>query len=212
MTTVGSGLQIAGVYVNLRNHLGNAAQTQRTIEASSHRVQLKTVEIPDARNKVEDGTMAAATLQHSNDLTARIRRELISDPRVVGLSVETSVNEDNDEVTLSGTVKTYAAKLYAEDAARRIAEARGVTNRIEVKIPPHEFKADKEVAEVVRYTFRWNVLLPANSIDCVVVGGWVLLTGKVSAQYQKLEAEIAISHVAGVRGIVNDIEIAAPMD
>jgi len=154
--------------------------------------------------------MTAATLLQSSDVSARVRREITSDPRVTGQSLEASF--DNDTITLTGTVRSFAAKLYAEEAARRVGELKDVHNRIEVKIPAHDFKADKEVAEAIRYTYRWNVLLPSNSIDCVVVDGWVLLTGKVSAEYQKLEAEVAIYHIAGLRGIVNDIEIAAPMD
>ncbi len=156
--------------------------------------------------------MTATTLQHNNDVAARIRRELISDPRVVGLGVDANYNPDSEIVVLSGTVKTYAAKLYAEDAAKRIGEVKDVQNRIDVKIPSHEFRQDKEVSDAVRSTLKWNVLLPSNSVECTVVDGWVLLTGKVSAQYQKLEAEVAIRHIHGVRGIVNDVEIAAPMD
>ncbi len=154
--------------------------------------------------------MAAATIQQANDVNAKVRREIASDPRISGIALETSVEDST--VTLVGSVKSFAAKVYAEAAAHRVSEVTVVNNRLEVKIPRHEFRADKEISDAVRYHFKWNVLLPSGSIDCVVVDGWVLLQGKVSAEYQKLEAQVAISHISGVKGIVNDIEIAAPMD
>jgi osmotically-inducible protein OsmY len=154
--------------------------------------------------------MAAATIQHANDVSTKVKREIASDPRITGLTLETSVQDGT--VTLSGSVKSFAAKLYAEAAARKVAEVTEVNNRLEVTISRHEFRADKEIGDAIRYHFKWNVLIPSGTVDCVVVGGWVLLQGKVNAEYQKLEAEMAICHIAGVKGIVNDIEIAAPMD
>jgi osmotically-inducible protein OsmY len=155
---------------------------------------------------MEDGAMTALTFVRMDDISANIRREVLSDPKISVDSLQ--VEDRNGEVNLNGVTETYAARLFAEAAARRVPGLRGLQNDIRVVIPRLKFRADSEIADAVRYTFKWNVLLQAQRLNCVVADGWVLIRGNVSAEYQKHEAEASISHIAGVKGIVNDVVVA----
>jgi len=142
----------------------------------------------------------------AEDTADRVRRELFLDPRVELENLNVEIHQDLD-VTLSGTATTYASKLYAEGDVRQMYGIRDVHNHIKVVVPPQNFRSDMEIADAVRHTFRWNSILPPKSVNCVVADGWVLITGNVSAEYQKEEAETAVTHIWGVKGIVNDVKV-----
>ena len=87
-----------------------------------------------------------------------IIEELTWDPRVdeteVGVAVEGGV------VTLTGTVTSWAKRLAAQEAARRVAGVKDVANDIAVKTPGGLFRTDTEIAQAVRRTLEWDVFVP----------------------------------------------------
>jgi osmotically-inducible protein OsmY len=149
------------------------------------------------------------TTFHKTDaeIESQIREELRWDCRTDGHSIKIDVTDG--VVTLSGTVNIYAVKCAAEEAAHRIAGVQGLNNEIVVKIPYLEFKADMEIAAIATQIFAWNVLIPHERVSAHVFNGWVTLVGTVDCWSQREEVQRAVSILAGVRGITNQIRVNA---
>jgi len=53
----------------------------------------------------------------------------------------------------------------------------------------------------------WNAAVPKDAIKAKVTKGWVTLSGAVEWPFQRHTAERTISHLIGVKGVINEIEI-----
>jgi osmotically-inducible protein OsmY len=113
-------------------------------------------------------------------------------------------------VTLTGTVDNYARKLAAQEAAHRVAGVLDVANDIQVRVFSSATPTDTEIAQAVRRALEWDVWVPDERIQSTVSNGWVTLEGAVDLLRQCEDAERAIHHLTGVRGVTNKISIAAP--
>jgi len=135
-----------------------------------------------------------------------VLRELKLDTRVdegeIGLVVTKGV------VTLMGATASYVKKLAAQEAAHRVAGVRDVANDIKVKVPGSLARTDTEIAQAVRRALEWDVLVPDERIQSTVADGWVTLEGTVELLRERDDAERAIRHLAGVRGVINKIMAA----
>jgi osmotically-inducible protein OsmY len=146
------------------------------------------------------------------DLQEQVLRELRFDPRVDASKIGVTARADG-VVTLTGTVETYSEKLAAEEAAKRVAGVRAVANDIEVVIPGTARRSDTDIAERALSALRMRST-PLEKIKVIVKNGWVTLEGEVEYYYQKQEAERAVSALAGVTGVTNNIRVrplAVPM-
>lgn len=131
-----------------------------------------------------------------------VHRELDWDPDLDNSAV--GVVAKNGVVTLTGFIDSYAGKLAAERAAKRVRGVRAVANDIEVRL-----KLDRTDADIARDAARaleLRIGVP-ESVQAVVHNGHVTLTGKVSWIAQRKNAEKAVRHVLGLKGIVNRIEV-----
>ena len=108
-------------------------------------------------------------------------------------------------VTLSGFIDTYAGKLAAERAAKRVRGVRAVANDLQVRLRME--RPDDEIAGDAARALGLRVTLPAE-VQAVVHGGHVTLTGRVTSLFQRAVAGKAIHEIKGVKGIVNRIDIA----
>lgn len=122
------------------------------------------------------------------------------------------VNVRNGVVTLTGSVDSYARKIAARKAAHRVAGVLDVANQIEVHLPSDHPRSDTDIAQAVRQSLEWNVLLPADRIHSTVTTGWVTLEGEVEFYRERIDAEHAVSGLAGVRGVTNRIRVCARID
>lgn len=113
-------------------------------------------------------------------------------------------------VTLVGTVPSYAEKLAAQDAARAVDGVHDLVNEIDVKRSAGAHPSDDELRVIIDRVLDWDALVPERDLNASVADGWVTLSGTVSTASQRAEAERAISHLQGVRGIRDTIEIAEP--
>ena len=109
-------------------------------------------------------------------------------------------------VTLSGTVATYAEKWAVERAAQRVEGVKGIAEEITIKLNGEHTRTDAEIADVVVTALKWHVWLP-NDIKATVDKGWVTLTGLVNWEYQRTAATEALSFLAGVKGVSNQITL-----
>lgn len=144
-----------------------------------------------------------------NDL--KLRRDILDelefqphiDAAAIGVAVENGV------VSLTGHVRTYAEKIAAERAVKRVKGVHAVAEEIEVRIPGDADVADDVIASRCLDIIQWNADIPEDQIQVKVQQGWVTLEGEVEWQYQKEDAERAMCKLAGVVGI-NNLLIVKP--
>ena len=132
--------------------------------------------------------------------------ELDFEPSVEAAHIGVAV--DKGIVTLTGHVGTYAQRVAAEKAVRKVRGVRGVVEEIEVRFAGGTPPRDEDLAQRAVQMLDWSATVPRNAVQVQVQGGWVTLTGKVDWQYQKEEAYRSIRRLAGVVGIINRIEVS----
>jgi osmotically-inducible protein OsmY len=113
-------------------------------------------------------------------------------------------------VTLTGVVTSYAKKLAAQEAAHRVMGVLDVANDIRVRIPGSLGRTDTEIAQAVRNTLEWDVLVPDTHITSTVADGWVTLEGDVNRLREREDAERAVRRLLGVHGVHNKIVVRPP--
>jgi len=135
-----------------------------------------------------------------------VQDELIWEPSIdetrIGVSVEDGV------VTLSGEVDSYAKKIAAEKAAKRVKGVKAVAEDIIVNYGMEEEKTDTEIAKAVVNALQWHASVPEEAVIPKVENGWVYLSGQVRWGYQKESAKNAVKDLSGVKGVINSITIS----
>jgi osmotically-inducible protein OsmY len=142
-------------------------------------------------------------------LQERVLDELEFEPSINAAHIGVTANKG--VVTLTGFVTSYAEKLAAERATRRVKGVTAIAQEIEVRLPSDTKRADDEIAARAVNILHWQVGLPADRIMVKVERGLVTLSGEVEWGYQKSDAEAAIHKLTGVVGVINQIRIAAPV-
>jgi osmotically-inducible protein OsmY len=142
-----------------------------------------------------------------NDLRLRqdVLDELEFQPNVHATHI--GVATENGVVTLSGHVGSYAEKLAAVTATKRVKGVRAVADDMQVRYPDDKKTEDDEIAKRVVDILGWDVEVPSGAIQAVVRDGWVTLSGTVEWQYQRKAAEDDVRKLSGVRSVSNKIEI-----
>lgn len=142
----------------------------------------------------------------AQDLRQQLLEELDWEPKLGTSQVDVKLS-DHGVVTLSGLVKSYAEKVAAERATRRVRGVHAVVNDIDILLPMTHERSDAAIAEAVVRALEWNVLVPDDAIDVRVSDGWVRLSGTVDWNYQRTTAADAAKFLAGVKGITNLITV-----
>jgi len=138
-------------------------------------------------------------------LQRHVLDELCFDPKLDAAHI--GVIAEKGIVTLTGHVTSYAEKVAAEHAARRVKGVRAIAEKIEVRLPNHKRIADDEIAQRVADILALNATIPANAIQISVHDGWVNLEGAVQWQFQRAEAQKQVSNLSGLTGIINNIAL-----
>lgn len=142
-----------------------------------------------------------------SDITIRqnVMDELEFEPSVDAAHIGVAV--ENGVAALCGHVGSYAEKLAAEQAVRRVKGVRAIAEEIEVRYPNDKKTADDEIAARILSILRWSSVVLADSVMVRVQNGWVSLSGEVNWDYERRAAEAQVRRLAGVVGVVNDITI-----
>src|SRR5579871_3628747 len=102
-----------------------------------------------------------APMISDKELRQHVLDELDFEPSVdaahIGIAARDGV------VTLTGRVASYAEKLAAEGAARRVKGVRGIAEEIEVHLPSDKKRSDDEIAERAIKIIDW-VSVPSERI------------------------------------------------
>jgi osmotically-inducible protein OsmY len=140
-------------------------------------------------------------------LRQRVLAELDWDPRVdaggIGVAAKDGV------VTLTGHVASYAEKLAAERATRRLRGVRAIAQEIEVRLAAAAKTADHEIASRALRILAWDSQVPAMAVSVTVEKGWVTLAGLVDWEFQRVAAERAVQKLGGVTGVTNLVQVHA---
>lgn len=138
-------------------------------------------------------------LQH--DVMAELAWDPSIDHADIGVAVIDGV------VTLSGQVKSYAAKLAAEAAAKRVHGVHAIAEGIKVHYPFASATSDTDIAKRIVDMYAWDMTIPDDKITVTVEQGFVTLTGVVDWHYQGQSARAAASRVGGVIGVSNQLKV-----
>jgi len=144
-------------------------------------------------------------MKTDRQLKREVEEELEWDPAVTATDIGVEVTDR--VVTLSGHPPSLAEKLAAEKAAHRVAGVKAVVVDMQVRLPQKDERTDEDVANAVHAILHWTVGLPDDSVKVQVEKGWVTLTGAVDWAYQSHVAARTVSHMRGVRGVANRIEV-----
>ena len=147
--------------------------------------------------------MSTASL---TDLDVHVRNAVLLqldwDPEVDAGAI--GVAAKGGTVTLTGYIDSYAGKLAAERAAKRVHGVRAVANDIDVKLALG--RTDADIAADVTRALELRGTIPTG-IQAVVHSGHVTLTGTVNWLFERREAEKAVRHVRGVINVLNHIVV-----
>jgi VCBS repeat-containing protein len=141
------------------------------------------------------------------DLQKDVIDELNFDPSIDAANIAVAV--DDGIVTLCGTVPSYADKLAAERAVKRVAGVQGIAEELEVELPALHLRSDADIAKAAVNALAWDITVPAEQVTVKVEKGFLTLDGHVDWPYQRENAKRAVEHLAGVRGVTNLITVKA---
>jgi len=142
---------------------------------------------------------------------ADVRSELEWDPFVLDAEVDVEVH--GGIVTLRGTANSLANRDAINDAAHRVHGVLDVVDELQVKVPGIGGRTDTEIARAVRDALEWDAFVPDDKITSTVSLGIVTIEGLVQTWMQRADAERVVRGLSGVRGVINQITVAAkPVD
>lgn len=131
--------------------------------------------------------------------------ELSWDPKVQASDVGVTVKDG--AVTLTGTVKSFPAKIAAEQAAKRVKGVRAIAEEIIVRLIRDKSDTDDDIARRIAHVLDWSIAIPDHNIIAEVSQGHVKLTGDVDWQYQRTRTMRQVAEIRGVVGVINNIKI-----
>jgi osmotically-inducible protein OsmY len=110
-------------------------------------------------------------------------------------------------VTLSGVVSSYAEKCCAELLARHVCGVAGLKNALEVRLTIGNHRSDDALRRLAVDLLESLPMMYPERPLVSVENGWLTLNGTVASTALKDAAEEAFTHIAGIRGITNQIAV-----
>ncbi len=139
--------------------------------------------------------------QLQKDVTAERAWEPSINSAEIGVEVKEGI------VTLAGHVGTYAEKLDAERATMRVSGVKALAVEMDARLSGSSTRTDADIARLVDNVLQWTTYLPKDSLQIMVEGGWVTLSGEVHWEYQRKAAVGAVRYLMGVKGVNDQIVI-----
>jgi osmotically-inducible protein OsmY len=147
-------------------------------------------------------------MKSDQEIQDHVQQELRWDTRIdaadIGVAVEAGI------VSLSGTVKSFAERQAAQEAALRVSGVHDVANDIQVNVPGHLVRTDADIARAVRTALEWRSFIPSDRIQTTVTGGIVTLYGVLDSWWQVADTESVVGNLEGVRDVVNELLVVVP--
>jgi osmotically-inducible protein OsmY len=141
---------------------------------------------------------------NNHQLQQAVRDELRFDPSFAEADIKVEAVEG--AVSLTGTVPTYSQKRFALRAAQRVGGVQTVADDIVVRIPAEVTATDQDIASCASQSLAWDTSVP-EQVKATVDHGVLTLSGAARNHFEKSAAELNVSRLYGVTGIVNRIEV-----
>jgi osmotically-inducible protein OsmY len=135
-------------------------------------------------------------MKSDSEIERDVRDELKWDPDLDASDIAVSVK--GGVVTLAGFTHSYADRLEAESAAKRVTGVRAIANDIEVRLPSIDQRPDPDIARDAITALKSELPISHDKIKATVKDGWITLEGSAEWQYQKTAAENAVRKIQGV--------------
>jgi osmotically-inducible protein OsmY len=142
-------------------------------------------------------------MRADSEIKQAVQAALGLDPRVAAFSPD--VNVESGIVILGGTVGNLKAKASAEQDVRNTAGVLGIENLLKVR--PNSQSTDTEMKEQMKAVLLWDPLLDSSTINLAVVDHVAYLSGSVTSNYQKGEAQDVASRTKGVVSVLNHLKV-----
>ncbi len=125
-----------------------------------------------------------------------VKKALLMDPATD--SYEVDVKVENQVVTLTGKVDSWAERELAATVAAGVKGVAKVDNQL--KVVYEKQRPDSEIASEIERRLRWDTLVDDALIDVSVADGHVVLTGTVGSVSEQRRAAYD-AWVSGVEGV-----------
>lgn len=139
-------------------------------------------------------------------ITSKIESKLAANPQTNNLEID--VDTTDGRVRLSGLVETAAERSEAEHLAKTTDGVRSVDNEIELgDLSAEEHLSDGWILAKVKSQLAADPEVNSFNIDVDVLDGAVTLSGLVTAERAREEAERIAEATQGVRSVQNQIRV-----
>jgi osmotically-inducible protein OsmY len=145
-------------------------------------------------------------METDDQVRENVRAQLASDVRLPYFD-EIAVEANGGEVTLRGTVGSFAQRRAALADARRSRGVFEVFDGLDVRLLDQDRREDAEIRGAALQRLLWDPDLPDDYLEVHVKNGWVTLDGEVEFQYQSDAAFDHAASLAGVTGVTNQIKV-----
>jgi osmotically-inducible protein OsmY len=149
-------------------------------------------------------------MKSDSEIERDVRDELKWDPDLDAEDIAVSVKDG--VVTLAGFTHSYANRLEAESAAKRVVGVKAVANDINVRLPSIDQRPDPDIARDAVAALKTELPISHEKIKVTVKDGWITLEGAVEWQYQKTAAENAVRKIKGVKGVTNVVTVKPKLE
>lgn len=158
-------------------------------------------------NRIEVNTKSVAP----DALRDAVEEALAQNPATDAYEIDVHATPDG-QVTLSGTVNSWAEKSLADTVAATVPGVRSISNDLSVDTS-RAYRGAEEIHADIAGRMHWDARINASDIDILVQdGGRVTLSGSVGSLAEKRLA-VRLAHVEGVRQVNADhLEVAAVSD
>lgn len=146
----------------------------------------------------------APSMESDRAIVEAIRARLGSDPRI-HKPAEVAVAARAGTVTLRGTVRSVHQRRTAVEVAKSVPGVVAVEDQL--RVDPRDHWVDEEIRGTALHALMSSARVPAERVDVSVSAGWVTLKGEVKHQSESDAAFAAVSGVARVGGITNEIRV-----
>jgi osmotically-inducible protein OsmY len=150
-------------------------------------------------------------MKSDTEIERDVRDEFQWEPHLVNAD-DIAVSVKNGVVTLAGFTHSYADRIEAELAAKRVAGVHAVANDIDVRLPAIDQRPDPDIAKDAVAALKSELPISHDRIKVIVRDGWITLEGAAEWQYQKATAEITVRKVKGVKGVTNVITVKPKLE
>jgi osmotically-inducible protein OsmY len=153
-------------------------------------------------------------IEQLSQLDLRIRdavsKELAWDSEIDATAIGVAARDG--AVTLTGFIDSYAGKLAAERAAKRVRGVRAVANDVQVRVRLD--RTDEDIARDAAWALDFHGT-ELDHVQATVHQGQLTLTGTVPSFFRRSVVENAVKHIKGVRHVIDRVDVvstASPKD